>query len=214
MNSYLYLERTHPEALPEPFQQDDVRYPRELVRVFLEEHTRPGDRVFDPFAGFGTTLIAAQQAGRQAYGLELDEAKVDYARNHLDAPGNLIHGDARQIASYNLPVFDFSMTSPPFMTLDEATDPLSDYTGKGTGYRAYLQEMGTIYARLRGLMKPAGVVVIEVSNLKQHGRVTTLAWDLGAEIARVLHFEGEVIVCWDRYGYGYDHSYCLVYSAI
>jgi len=30
----------------------------------------------------------------------------------------------------------------------------------------------------------------------------------------VLHFEGEVVVCWDRYGYGYEHSYCLVYSAL
>ena len=44
--------------------------------------------------------------------------------------------------------------------------------------------------------------------------MTPLAWDLGAEIAKVLHFEGEVVICWDRYGYGYDHSYCLVYSAI
>jgi hypothetical protein len=106
------------------------------------------------------------------------------------------------------------MTSPPFMTLDEASDPLSDYTLKGSGYRTYLREMGAIYAQLRGLMKPAGVVVIEVSNLKQHGRVTTLAWDMGVEIAKVLHFEGEVVICWDHYGYGYDHSYCLVYSAI
>ena len=59
------------------------------------------------------------------------------------------------------------MTSPPFMTLDEASDPLSDYTTKGAGYRAYLRDMGAIYAQVRGIMKPAGVVVIEVSNLKQ-----------------------------------------------
>jgi hypothetical protein len=214
MNTYLQLKHSHPDQLPEPFRQDDVRYPPALVQAFLDEYTRPGERVFDPFAGFGTTLIAAQAAGRQAYGLELDQAKIGYAHARLEKPDHLIHGDARQLASYNLPVFDFSMTSPPFMTLDEATDPLSNYTHKGAGYRTYLRDMGAIYAQLRALMKPAGVVVVEVSNLKQHGRVTTLAWDLGTEIAKVLHFEGEVVICWDEYGYGYDHSYCLVYSVM
>jgi hypothetical protein len=214
MKTYYSLEHTHTEELPGSLRDDDVRYPPGLVQLFLDEYTVPGERVLDPFAGYGTTLITAQAAGRLPYGVELDEAKVTYTLARLDQPGNLVHGDARRLSAYNLPQFDFSMTSPPFMTLDEATDPLSDYTGKSQGYRAYLREMGTIYAQLRNLMKPAGVVVIEVSNLKQHGRVTTLAWDLGAEIARVLHFEGEVVICWDKYGYGYDHSYCLVYSAI
>ena len=68
MKTYLSLTNTHPEELPEPFRQDDVRYPPGLVRAFLDEYTRPGDRVLDPFAGFGTTLIAAQAAGRQPYG--------------------------------------------------------------------------------------------------------------------------------------------------
>ncbi len=191
-----------------------MRYPLELVQAFLDEYTRPGDSVLDPFAGFGTTLLAAQAAGRVPYGVELDEAKVSYTRPRLDKPQSLVQGDARSQASYGLPRIDFSMTSPPFATLDDATDPLSDYTTKGSGYRAYLRDLSQIYAQLRSLMKPAGVVVIEVSNLKQHGRVTPLAWDLGAEIAKVLHFEGEVVICGDEYDYGYDHSYCLVYSAI
>ena len=214
MKTYYSLVHSHPEQLPRPLSDDDVRYPPALVQLFLDEYTNPGDRVLDPFAGYGTTLIAAQAAGRLPYGVELDEAKVSYTRRRLDRPENLIHGDARSLASYNLPRVDFSMTSPPFATLDDATDPLNDYSTKGAGYRAYLRDMGIIYARLRTLMKPAGVVVIEVSNLKQYGRVTTLAWDLGAEISGVLHFEGEVVICWDKYGYGYDHSYCLVYSSM
>ena len=24
--------------------------------------------------------------------------------------------------------------------------------------------------------------------------------------------ESELVVCWDEYGYGYDHSYCLIFS--
>ncbi|MBO0783418.1 MAG: hypothetical protein J2P37_31795, partial [Ktedonobacteraceae bacterium] len=55
MRTCIRLRNEQPEALPEPFAHDDVRYPPELVRVFLREYTYPGDLVFDPFAGFGTT---------------------------------------------------------------------------------------------------------------------------------------------------------------
>ena len=41
-----------------------------------------------------------------------------------------------------------------------------------------------------------------------------LAWDAAHEISQVLRFEGEVVVCWDAYGYGYEHSYCLVFTAL
>ena len=42
------------------FEDDDVRYAGELVRYFLDLYTQPGDIVFDPFAGFGTTLYTAE----------------------------------------------------------------------------------------------------------------------------------------------------------
>ena len=110
--------------------------------------------------------------------------------------------------------FSFSMTSPPYMAKDDLSDPFTDYRAKGQGYSAYLREMRSIYGQLRQLMKPAATVVVEIANLKIDGRVTTLAWDVAEEISTVLRFEGEVVVCWDKYGYGYDHSYCLVYSAL
>lgn len=214
MKTYLHLEHASPEPLPAEFQSDDVRYPARLVSHFLAEYTQPGDRVFDPFAGFGTTLMAAQALDRIGYGLELDEARLRYARSRLRQPQNLLHGDARQLLDYDLPAFAFSMTSPPFMTRDEIDDPLSDYRFKGRGYRAYLDDLRSVYAQLRQRMQPAGVVVLEVANLKIGGALTTLAWDVADQVSRVLHFEGEVVVCWDRYGYGYDHSYCLVFSVL
>jgi hypothetical protein len=62
-------------------------------------------------------------------------------------------------------------------------------------------------------MKPNARVVLEVSNLQGPTGVTTLAWDVARSIGEVLHFEGEVVVGWDSYGYGYDHSYCLIFRA-
>lgn len=214
MKSYLSLELAYPEELPPSFRADDVRYPESLVEHFLNEYTRPGDTVLDPFAGYGTTLIVAERLGCIAYGVELDSAKADYARGRLARPESLIQGDSRFLAQLSLPAIDFSMTSPPYMNRDDREDPFTAYRDKGKGYAAYLQDIRSIYGQLRGLMKPAGTVILEVANLKLDGQVTTLAWDVAAEVSKVLHFEGEVVVCWDRYGYGYDHSYCLVYSAL
>jgi len=214
VKTFLRLDHTHPTSLPPEFVDDDVRYPESLVLRFLEEYTQPGDQVFDPFAGFGTTLVAAEALGRNGYGIEIDPAKLSYARSRMHRPERLLQGDARQLLDYPLPRFTFAMTSPPFMTRDEVDNPLTDYRERGHGYRAYLDELRGIFAQLRQRMQPAGVVVVEVANLKIGGMLTPLAWDVAEQIGRVLHFDGEVVVCWDRYGYGYDHSYCLVFSVI
>ena len=61
---------------------------------------------------------------------------------------------------------------------------------------------------------------IEVANLKRNG-ITTLAWDVGKEISKIFQFQGEIIVGRENevnlcengnYGFGYDHSYCLVFK--
>lgn len=48
--------------------------PLALMRAVLEHYSRPGWTVCDPFAGSGSTLIAAHQLGRRAIGAELDPA--------------------------------------------------------------------------------------------------------------------------------------------
>lgn len=214
MKTYLHLEMSHPQTLPVEFQDDDVRYPESLVEYFLQEYTQVGDTVLDPFAGYGTTLIVAERLGRLPFGVEINEEKVSYARMELTRPANLIQGDSRLLATLDLPAMDFSITSPPYATQDDQEDPFTDYRTQGKGYAAYLHNIRSIYQQLRKLMKPTGTVILEVANLKREGRVTTLAWDVAQEISKVLRFAGEVVVCWDQYGYGYDHSYCLVYSVV
>lgn len=51
--------------------------PVELVERAIRNSSRPGDVVLDPFGGSGTTLIAAEKAGRVARLIELDPKYTD-----------------------------------------------------------------------------------------------------------------------------------------
>lgn len=47
-------------------------FPPELIRPLIERHSLPGMTVYDPFAGVGNTLIAAENCGRIGIGSEID----------------------------------------------------------------------------------------------------------------------------------------------
>lgn len=53
--------------------QKSVHVLRNLIEIF----TDPGDVVIDPVAGSGTTLLAAEQLGRRAFGFEIKKEFVD-----------------------------------------------------------------------------------------------------------------------------------------
>ena len=45
----------------------------------IENNSSPGQAVYEPFSGSGTTIVAAELAGRRCFALELDPAYVDVA---------------------------------------------------------------------------------------------------------------------------------------
>src|SRR5262245_17306734 len=53
--------------------------PVELMRRPIQNHTVPGQSVYDPFIGSGTSIIAAETCGRVCYGIEIVPGYVDIA---------------------------------------------------------------------------------------------------------------------------------------
>jgi len=53
--------------------------PVECMKRPIENNSEPGDAVYEPFSGSGTTIIAAEMTGRRCFAVELNPAYVDIA---------------------------------------------------------------------------------------------------------------------------------------
>lgn len=75
------------------------------ARKLITTYTRPGELVFDPMAGIGTTIIEAIHCGRDSVGVEyeprwarLAAAGIDHAHAQgATGTGHIVSGDARQL---------------------------------------------------------------------------------------------------------------------
>lgn len=62
------------EKTPHPTQK-----PVECMKRPIENNSSPGQAVYEPFSGSGTTIIAGEMTGRAIYAMELSPAYVDVA---------------------------------------------------------------------------------------------------------------------------------------
>ena len=61
--------------------------PVALIARMVANSSRPGELVYDPFCGSGSTLLAAHQLGRIGYGVEIDPGYVAVALERLSVLG-------------------------------------------------------------------------------------------------------------------------------
>jgi DNA modification methylase len=119
---------------PKPRKKDEIlhpaKYPEELVEIYLREFTKPGDNIYDPMAGTGTTQVGALRNSRNGYGMELSQFFCEIANSRCDDVVNpdqeslfessnnlnyrIINDDARNFRKYKFPKMDYVITSPPY----------------------------------------------------------------------------------------------------
>lgn len=58
--------------------------PEWLMQALVRDYSEPGDLIVDPFAGTGSTLLAARLQGRRSLGAECDLATYAYAVGRLE----------------------------------------------------------------------------------------------------------------------------------
>lgn len=75
----------------EPFRGAHfATYPPELIRPFVRAGCPPGGTVLDPFGGSGTTGLVADQEGRNAILIDLDERNAPMASGRITAGAPLL----------------------------------------------------------------------------------------------------------------------------
>lgn len=86
-----------------PFDREEndhpCAFPLEIARRPIISSTRPRRCVLDPFAGSGTTLVAAQSLGRKWIGIEISPEYCEIAKRRLEGTIRQIDG---QVSAFDL----------------------------------------------------------------------------------------------------------------
>ena len=96
------VKSNHVEKTDHPCQ-----FPVGLIERLILSMTRPGDLVFDPFAGVASAGVAAAIHGRRFWGCEIMD---EYARTGLDRLNAALAGDARY-RPHDKPLYDHTQSS-------------------------------------------------------------------------------------------------------
>ena len=211
MNSCFHDPGSRSWTLPARFANDDVRLSEDVLERYISRFTEPGELVFDPFAGFGTTLVVAERMGRAGLGCEFLPERAAYA-NSLLRSGEVRAGDIRSAGFAGISA-RLVISSPPYMNRNDPEDPLQAYGTPVGSYDGYIHELADIYVALDKCLAPDGRMVIQLQNLANGSVITPLAFDLVAAIGGRLEFLGEEICLWRKESYGYSHGYCLIYRS-
>jgi DNA modification methylase len=227
-----------------------AKYPETMAQEFIEFFTKQGETVLDPMAGTGSTLIAALRSGRNSYGIELNPKYAEIAQQLIEEERNIlrdsvsslqsqiINGDAAQASSYQIPIIDYVLTSPPYWDMlharggenqkkrreDNELDVVYSEDPNDMGnihdYDEFLSKLVNIYAGLKPLLREKAYLTIIVKNVKKGGKVYPLAWDIARELGKTYTLKDEKIWLQDNqplapYGMGSAwvsntfHHYCL-----
>ncbi len=198
-----------------------AKFPETMAQEFIEFFTHPGERVLDPMAGTGSTLIAALRAGRNSCGIELNPKYAAIARQLIDEEraclgaatetlqAEVLVSDAAKAVELNLPTFDYVLTSPPYWDMLRARGAATQkkrrdapeldvfYSddphdlGNLDDYEVFLSRLVNIYAGLKPLLRPKAYLTIIVKNVKKGGKIYPLAWDVGRELGKVYTLKDE-----------------------
>jgi DNA modification methylase len=227
-----------------------AKFPETMAQEFIEFFTKEGETVLDPMAGTGSTLVAALRCGRNSYGIELnpkyatiakqiiEDERATLGENVKGLTSNVINGDAAQITTYQLPMIDYVLTSPPYWDMLRAkgaetqkkrrdaaeldvhySDDPNDM-GNISDYEEFLSKLVKIYEGLKPLLREKAYLTIIVKNVKKGGKIYPLAWDIARELGKTYTLKDEKIWLQDNqplapFGMGSAwvsntfHHYCL-----
>jgi len=214
-------------------------FPVALATRLMESFLPSGlQTVLDPFAGIGSTLVAAAQLGKQAIGLELSPEFVELAVNRPDGPraagrtaGKAATGKAviYNASATDLLQFvpensiDMCLTSPPYWdilnqrrTADSKAvrhyGNLQNDLGTIADYDDFLSALTNIFADVLRVLKPGAHCCIVVMDLRKKNRFYPFHSDLASRL-QAIGYEFDDLIIWNRQS-EYNNLRPLGYPAV
>lgn len=200
--------------------------PPQLMKFLIEFFTKGGQRVLDPFAGVGGTLIGAAicDPPREAVGIEINQKWIDIYHKVTSSDMFLktmavTCSDCREIMQqYPSESFDFIATDPPYnihlertmsngsypqfrnrhTDYDMYSDEAGDLANLGT-YDQYLDAMGEVFRECYRVLRAKKYMAFIVRNAYQNSEYVFTHVDL-ARKAKVAGFTPKGEIVWYQTG--------------
>lgn len=217
------IELLHPAIFP-------LALAGRLIEIFTN---RQDCIVLDPFAGVGTTVVAAQRAGKHGIGFELNADFVAKAnrrftqRTMFDADQGLAemhHANCLELLQYVQPgSVDLVVTSPPYWDIlnekrtadyKERRDygAATDDLGKIADYEEFLEQLKAVFARVYAALRPGAYCCVVVMDIRKKSRFYPFHSDIAA-FMQDLGFIYDDLIIWDR-RHEYNNMRPLGYPAV
>lgn len=205
----------HPAVFP-------IGLPAKCIQLF----THKGELVLDPFAGIGTTLLAAKELERNAVGFDLKKEYIDYTKKRLSqeklnkkTKQVAVEDDALNINKYlKENSVALCVTSPPYANMlnrqrlnkslrgdlrnnkhyKQVQQYSDDPRDLGTMEpKEYAKALGEIYKGVLPLLKPKGHCIINITDLWwKNKRIPVHVYVIDA--LEKVGYELRNIIIWDR----------------
>ena len=195
-------------------------FPGQLVERLIESFLPRGPhRILDPFAGTGSTLVAAKNLGKSGVGLELSPAFCEIARRRLktaesanSAAGSevLLHeASVTRLSEFVAPnSIDLCITSPPYWNIltEERTahrTPVRNYGNReldlGTvpDYNDFLLALTEVFGQVLVSLKPGAHCCVIVMDLRKRDRFFPFHSDLATRLVEAGFIYDDLII-WNR----------------
>lgn len=194
-------------------------FPMALVTRLIESFTTEKDRVvLDPFAGIGSTIVAAQRLGKHGIGTELSSDFAVQARRRCNQKtlldigvgrGTIYHADALDLLQYvEADSVDFVVTSPPYWDiLNEKRS--ADYKeirnygnyendlGKIDNYQEFLRHLMRVFEQVFIALRPGAYCCVVVMDIRKKDKFYPFHSDIATSMQERGFIYDDIII-WDR----------------
>lgn len=193
-------------------------FPTALASRLIECYAAdPNGIVLDPFAGSGSTLLAAVKAGMHAVGMDINPDYREIFKNRCSLfendAGNRWRYEIRDSCAMNGSIISESIeiciTSPPYWDIlnrrrsvdGKETRP---YSGNGHDlgnieiYDEFLSALGKVTTQVETALRWGGYFIINVMDLRKDGRFYPLHSDTISVVGGCTNLVLEDVVIWDR----------------